>query len=181
MKKIELLAERAKIVEQVTSSEYYTLVLGSKNFGGVIGRINLTEDELKGNYENDKKLLKKFDAINNTLFESDAKEYVEVMGNRLSIATARKYLSEFLEDVWADRRTEDFGDFLKLTEIESSNNLRATMYSNCIIQTLESIDKDPLNLKERRHEFKKKQLDWYYALKTAVALSDATTEVELVY
>lgn len=181
MKKIELLAERAKIVGIVSDSQYYTTGIMSNGFGCATGKDNIEEKELKENYENDKKLLKKLDTINNILFEADAKEYVEVLGNRLSIATARKYLNEFKENIWGDKETEDFADFLDLRDIERSGNLRAAMYSRCIIQSFDIVDKDPMNLKERRSEFKKKQLDWYYALKTAVVVSDATTEVEMIY
>ena len=66
-------------------------------------------------------------------------------------------------------------------EVDTGGNLRAAMYRNCIIHELDIVDKDPLNLNDRRKEFRKKIIDWYYALKTAVAVSDATTEVELIY
>lgn len=181
MRKIELLAERAKIMEQILKSEYYTIKLKA-DFGGAAGRINITESELRENYENSEKLLKKLDAINNTLFETDAREYIDVMGNRLSVATARKYLEEFYEDILLDNRFDDgICRFKEIEEIDIGNNLRAAMYCSCIVHELETVDRDPLNLKDRRKEFKKKVVDWYYALKTAVAVSDATTEVELIY
>ena len=38
---------------------------------------------------------------------------------------------------------------------------------------------DPLHLKERSKEFEEKKIDWYLKLKVAVAISDATTDVEI--
>lgn len=181
MKKIELLAERAKITKQILNSEYYSTKVRA-GFGEPAQGVNITEAELKENYENSKKLLKKLDAINNTLFEADAHEYIDVMGNRLSVATARKYLHEFYEDILIDNGFHDGICRLgEVEEIEKGDNLRAAMYCKCIIHELDIVDKDPLNLKDRRNEFRKKMVDWYYAVKTAVAVSDATTEVELLY
>lgn len=183
MKKIELLAERAKITKQILKSEYYTAKLGAV-FGGPVERVNITEAELRENYENNKKLLKRLDAINNTLFETDAREYIDVMGNRLSVATARQYLEEFSEDIFLENR---FGDGIcicrlkNIEEIDIGDNVRANMYHECIVHESQTVERDPLNLKDRRKEFRDKITDWYYALKTAVAVSDATTEVELIY
>lgn len=179
MKKIELLAERAKITRHILKSEYHTICVTSR-LGGIPERVNIEEEELKENYADSENLLKKLDAINNALFEADAHEYIEVQGNRLSVATARKYLQEFNEDMFTKQEFMD--GICRIEEEEnfgSGENLRAIMYSNCIIHEWESVDKDPLNLKNRRKEFRKKLIDWYYALKIAVAVSDATTEVEL--
>ena len=181
MKKVELLAERAKITNQILKSEYFTIKLKGC-LGEPADRVNITEAELKENYENSERLLKKLDAINNILFETDARAYIDVMGNRLSVATARKYLEEFYEDAFLDFRFDDgICASKKDEEVDMGGNLRAAMYRNCIIHELDIVDKDPLNLNDRRKEFRKKIIDWYYALKTAVAVSDATTEVELVY
>ena len=169
MKKVELLAERAKITNQILKSEYFTIKLKGC-LGEPANRVNITEAELKENYENSERLLKKLDAINNVLFETDARAYIDVMGNRLSVATARKYLEEFYEDAFLDFRFDDGICALKKDEeVDTGGNL------------LDIVDKDPLNLNDRRKEFRKKIIDWYYALKTAVAVSDATTEVELIY
>lgn len=180
MKKIELLAERAKTVSMLEKSEYYTLKLTAFT-GECVQKPNVTETQLKERYENDEKLLKKLDAINNTLFESDAKEYVEVMGNRLSVATARKYLEEFDLDVLLDKRQDTFDIICEHEEVSPGCNLRGMMYSNCVVFEYESVDKDPLYLKNRVNEFKEKQLDWYYGLKTAVMIADVTTEVNFPY
>ena len=106
MKKVELLAERAKITNQILKSEYFTIKLKGC-LGEPANRVNITEAELKENYENSERLLKKLDAINNILFETDARAYIDVMGNRLSVATARKYLEEFYEDAFLDFRFDD--------------------------------------------------------------------------
>lgn len=180
MKKIELLAERAKITRQIVKSEYYTIKL-KQGFIDSVGMPDITETELKENYANNEKLLKKLDVINNALFEADAREYVDVLGNHLSIATARKYLQEFDDDLFlGDGFNDGICTIGEAEAIGSCNNLRAAMYADCIVDDVEVVDKDPLNLKERRKEFRKKMIDWYYALKTAVAVSDATTEVELL-
>ena len=183
MKKIELLAERAKIAEQIIKAQYYTIQI--KPMGSVSDPVmvtNITEAELREAYETSEKLLKKLDAINNALFEADAREYIDVMGNRLSVATARKYLNEFEEDGCLDSSFRDeICRIGEAEEVKKGENLRATVYCHCIIHELDIVDKDPLNLKERRNEFCKKMADWYYAVKTAVAVSDATTEVEMIY
>ena len=136
MKKVELLAERAKITNQIIKSEYFTIKLKGC-LGEPANRVNITEAELKENYENSERLLKKLDAINNVLFEADARAYIDVMGNRLSVATARKYLEEFYEDAFLDFRFDDGICALKKDEeVDTGGNLRAAMYRNCIIHEL---------------------------------------------
>lgn len=181
MKKIELLAERAKITGQILRSRYYT-VKNQGGFPGAVERSNITEAELKASYEDSKRLLKKLDAINNTLFETDAREYIDVMGNRLNVATARKYLQEFYEDEYMDGEfADDLDTIMNMKGTHGGSNLRAAVYSRCIVRVTDNVDRDPLKLEDRREEFRKKKADWYYALKTAVAISDAKTEVELIY
>ena len=86
------------------------------------------------------------------------------------------------DDLLTDNGFDD--DIFRIGEVEAigqGKNLRAAMYANCIVSPAEFVERDPLNLRERRKEFSNKIVDWYYALKTAVAISDATTEVELLY
>lgn len=177
MKKIELLAELAKAKRIMDTTEYYTLD-HSNAFREVK---HAKEEELKKNFENDQKLLRKVDIINNALFESDAKEYVEVLGNHLSVATARKYLDEFEEDICMDRRRDEIDDIREGEIISAGANMRAIMYNKCTVTWMDVVDKDPLNLKYRSAEFYKKMLDWYYGLKIAVSISDATTEIDCPY
>lgn len=179
MKKIELLAESSKTATLLGNSDYFTYELSGRF--GEVRRMNFTDEDMKEAFDNDLKLLKKIDAINNALFESDAKEYIEVMGNRLSVATARKYLDEIHEDILTDDKRDEFEDVGKEKVVSPGTNLRAMMFDRCIVHEFERVDKDPLDLKNRAAEFRKKILDWYYGLKVAVSVSDSTTEIECPY
>ena len=178
MKVVELLAEKAKINATVKMLEYYTLDHRG-DLGGVSWRTDIQEGSLKKNYETAQRLLRRLDDLNNALFESDAKNYVDVMGNHLSVATARKYLEEIKK---LDNDLEDVGFFGQPERDEclfGGNNLRLQVFSDCIINGPGKVGKDPLNLGGRQEEFKQKELDWYYGLKVAIAMSDAATEVSV--
>lgn len=177
MKVIELMAERAKIIFLLEQKQYYmtanrVIFFGQEKEADEYCKIS--DKAIKEAYEESIKLLRKLDAINNTLFESDSKTYLDVQGNYLSVSTARKYIQELTEFEADDQGQKTFKDFSVHSGFE---NMRWRFYENCMPSETEKVLKDPLNLKERREEFQNKQLDWKLQLRTAVSISDATTEV----
>lgn len=142
----------------------------------------------KQRYENDQRLLKRLDAINNTLCESDAATYIEVEGNRLSVATARMYLRELGVD------SPDLSDF-SFDGIGSLGNDFEFHRTNLRLAVLDKATRggnhpgffqaqntdDPMGLRDRAEEFEHQKLKFWSMLKKAVAVSDATTDVEFVF
>lgn len=176
MKIVELRAEKARTIS----------LLKNKQFCAHVGDIGMNfsvpmkvsdkavekkATQIRQDYNEAIQLLKKLDAINNALYESDAKTYIEVAGNHLSVATARQYLDEM-----NDTRDDDMdNDALRL----DSDNCRYDILDDCSSVAYEYAGNnfvDPLNLKDRKAEFDQKKLDWYYGLKTAVSIIDAITD-----
>ena len=175
MKVVELLAELQKINGMMKNLKFYSTQIGfSNSFCPSPMQEDMYDEKiLKSNYEKAMKLLRRADALNDALHESDAKTYVDVMGMRMSVATARQYLDEFHS--WSEDEVCDFGGDHVM--FDGDANLRWSMLDKCCVSGEGKVECDPLNLKERRNEFVEKKIDWYLGLKTAVAISDATTEV----
>lgn len=186
MKVVELRAEKMKVCQLILNSgDYYV----AKPMCGCVDDLfdnTLAEPEVKSRekvqkvYDSDRSLLKKLDAINNTLCEIDAGTYIEVDGNRLSVATARNYLRELeydnydeFEDVSLTAFSE--GMFTQ-KECGSRKNLRCYVLDKAVLSN--GNYEDPLKLREKKEENRKKVLDWCVNLRTAIAISDAVTEVE---
>lgn len=183
MKVMELRAKRTEVIALIHDSvNYFEKKETEVQPGGVIfssfGK-KLTEEQMKKARENDYQLLKKLDAINNALFESDAKTYIDVLGSHLSIATARQYLRELSND----EEDEDIFDFDQASYnrmVSLSDNAHCYVNNKNFLPPWVNNDDDyvdPMRLLEREEEFKKKRVEWRIGLKSAVAISDATTEV----
>lgn len=175
MKVVELLAERVKIRYMLTSVKLYGTGSEYRRPFRNEEEIRLTKQRIVDNHEFVQKLLKRTDALNNALHESDAKTFIQVMGCSLSVATARQYLSEFShvdDDGMAGFDPDDFPYY-------GFRNFRWTELNICCIRRKEDVTFDPLSLRERGAEFEEEKIDWYLGLKTAVAISDAVTEVEI--
>lgn len=182
MKVTELLAKRTEVVSLIRGSKDYfgRVLLGE--FGEGSGENVESKEELQKAFDTDAQLLRKLDTINNTLFEVDAKTYIEVMGNRLSVATAREYIRELRKVDDDDFMWDSINTFVTSTcnssFIGSTENMRYYVLDKCTRAPFKANDKnDPLRLHERTEEFEKKELRWCLDLITAVAMSDATTEV----
>ena len=175
MKVVELLAERMKIRYMLTSVKLYGSGTKYSMTKHNEEEICLAKQRIEDNYEFVQKLLKKTDALNDALHKSDAKTYIQVMGNKMRVATARQYLSEFSHvdyDCMAGFDPDDFPYY-------GFRNFRWSELNICCIHREEDVTFDPLSLKERGAEFEEEKIDWYLGLRTAVAISDAITEVEI--
>ena len=169
MKVVELLAERKKTINMLRKLSFYKVapISPSPCFLPQEEGNKFTEQDFKRNYEKAMKLLKRMDALNNALHESDSAHHVEVMGIRLSVATARQYLEEF--------RNGDGDEFTGFVDDEFScvgfDNLRWDIWNKCNVWRKDN----PTGGSE--DEFEEKKQDWFLGLKTALAISDANTEV----
>ncbi|HIR13415.1 MAG TPA: hypothetical protein IAB31_05775 [Candidatus Choladousia intestinavium] len=169
MKVVELLAERVKIRYMLTSIKLYGTGSEYRRPFHNEEEISLAKQRIEDNREFVQKLLKRTDALH----EADAKTYIQVMGCSLSVATARQYLSEFShvdDDGMAGFDPDDFPYY-------GFRNFRWTELDICCIRRKEDVAFDPLSLRERGAELEEEKIDWYLGLKTAVAISDAVTEV----
>jgi len=160
MKVVELLAERVKIRYMLTSVKLYGTGSEYRRPFRNEEEIRLTKQRIVDNHEFVQKLLKRTDALNNALHESDAKTYIQVMGCSLSVATARQYLSEFShvdDDGMAGFDPDDFPYY-------GFRNFRWTELNICCIRRKEDVTFDPLSLRERGAEFEEEKIDWYLGL-----------------
>lgn len=180
MKVVELRAERVRLGTLICNSQVYFWSSKEDCFNS--GTENLNEEDARKAYDSDQKLLKKLDAVNNALFESDAKTYIDVQENHLSVATARKYLGEMSRHDYED--ADDWDNIAPLfsnnyEDFGSTSNLRCFILdkSRMPIWVKRENLVDPLKLDERKEEVRQKYLDWCLGLKKAIAISDATTEV----
>ncbi len=174
MKVIDLIFEKEKLEKALSRSEYF-LDFGCEGAEQA--------EKVKRRFEEDQRMLKKLDAVNNALCGSDADTYVEVEGNRLSVATARLYLREVINrdpslfEVF-DGEDTGFSTF--------RGNSRAGFFEKCMGRGRMQVfpdrkSTDPLGLGDREEEFERKKVDWISGLRKAVAISDATTEVSFNY
>lgn len=169
MKVIELMYEREKLSQELKTLNKFVF-RSDECFGR--DRNELSQ-QTKRDFEESKKLLRRLDVINNILNESDGSTYIEVNEVHISIATARQYLEELknhnMYSVFAPFEAQTNNARMKfLKDCSFASNLTGNMEDYC----------DPLQLAGKERYYKKKMLDWEYNLKSAVALSDATTEVK---
>ena len=99
--------------------------------------------------------------------------YIPLGGSRRG--TARKYLSQFSHIYDDGMGVFSYRDF----PYYGFDNIRWRALDACCVSKKEEVIFDPLHLKERSKEFEEKKIDWYLKLKVAVAISDATTDVEI--
>ena len=81
MKVVELLAELQKINGMLKNLKFYSTQIGFSNSfcPSPMQEDMYDEKTLKSNYEKAMKLLRRADALNDALHESDAKTYVDVI------------------------------------------------------------------------------------------------------
>lgn len=176
MKVIDLIYEKKKMEHMLSQGSYFVMEQPDKE------KEARQAGKARQRYEGDQRLLKKLDEINNALCASDAAAYVEVEGCRLSVATARLYLREInggmldIDDVF-DGEGMGFNHY--------SGNLRDLFLQRCagggeskFLPEPRRID--PAGLCDRQEEFEAKKLDWEIGLKKAIAMSDATTDVDFI-
>lgn len=175
MKIVELYAERMKLFYLLSQNNIYLRATGRAFRYEEEVPDECDEQQIRENYVMVQKLLKKLDDMENSLNEVDGRTYVKVMGNCLSIATARKYLSQFSHIYDDGMGVFSYRDF----PYYGFDNIRWRALDACCVSKKEEVIFDPLHLKERSKEFEEKKIDWYLKLKVAVAVSDATTDVEI--
>lgn len=191
MKVIELRTEKVRLEMELQKGIYF--VPNSEPYFNRRTREVKKEmiEDIKKKYADDQQMLKKLDAVNNALNESDATTYVEVEGCRLSMATARQYYEQLTDDECKsrfDRLPDDDDETLDdlfhhtiCSDFIASENMRAVILNRCCIDQFLEEELDPLKLRDRRHEFRAKVTDWCFGLGLAIAKSDATTEVNFVF
>lgn len=182
MKVIDLRAEKQRVEYLLRKGQYYEILgIGQEKKGEC-------EERIREKHDRDRQMLKKLDSINNALCASDAATYVEVEGNRLSVATARLYLME-MSDGHMCEEEECFDGFdgrlvPRTRDFECGRNLRKLVYEKCTsVPTglgygLGNDMADPLGLSGRREEFEEKMFQWENSLRKAVAVSDAVTDIQ---
>lgn len=185
MKVIDLRAEKSRVEYLLKRGKYFEMSgLGQT-------KSEKCEERIRKRFDKDQQMLKKLDAINNALCASDAATYIEVEGNRLSVATARLYLMEMSGRYMCEEADSfnEFGSGLipRRQDFECDGNLRKLVYEKCAdIPTglgfgIGSDMIDPLGLAGRREEFEEKMFQWENSLRKAVAVSDAVTDIQFSY
>lgn len=169
MKVVELMYEREKLLQELTTLNKFAFS-SEECYGRSKEELS---QQTKKDFEESKKLLRRLDTINNILNESDGSTYIEVNEVHISIATARQYLEE-LKKPNMGSLFPPFGG--------STSNARMEFLRDCSFASESAENRedfyDPLQLAGKERYYEKKMLDWEYNLKSAVALSDATTEVK---
>ena len=169
MKVVELMYEREKLLQELTTLNKFAFS-SEECYGRSKEELS---QQTKKDFEESKKLLRRLDTINNILNESDGSTYIEVNEVHISIATARQYLEELKKPNMGSL----FPPFGGTTSNARMEFLRDCSFASKSAENREDFY-DPLQLAGKERYYEKKMLDWEYNLKSAVALSDATTEVK---
>ena len=178
MKVVELLAERQKIKNLLNNIKFYKSapICPPSVFMSDMSDVRketYTEQDFNRNYEKAMKLLKRMDELNNALHESDSQHYIEVMGIRLSVATARQYI----EELYNEDEDELLGFENNSFSCIAPENFRWNILNKCILWRKDNPESSSTSATGSEDEFEEKKLNWYLGLKTAVIISDANTEV----
>ena len=169
MKVVELMYEREKLSQELTTLNKFAFS-SEECYGRSKEELS---QQTKKDFEESKKLLRRLDTINNILNESDGSTYIEVNEVHISIATARQYLEELKKP----NMSSLFPPFGGTTSNARMEFLRDCSFASKSAENREDFY-DPLQLAGKERYYEKKMLDWEYNLKSAIALSDATTEVK---
>lgn len=186
MKLIELQTEKLKLESMLREGSYLEFVENDESG-------NAKKDtEFKQRYADDPRLLKKLDNINNALNEAYATTYIDLQGDRLSVATAKEYLEEVTpkKNIFTDSAFagEDIMN-KKQFAFEQWNNLHMCIMTKCstvkgnriLFSDVRQILYDPLKLADRKAEFETKQRNWCFELMEAITIAEVTTDVMFNY
>lgn len=185
MKLIELQTEKSK-VESLLREGSYIEVIHVKECDDAKKAL-----EVKQRYTEDQRLLKKLDSLNNVLKKAYATTYIDLRGDRLSLATAKEYLEE-IQPKKMNSSSSIFDEEIIINnkvEFDKWENLHMCIMSKCstmmgdrfLLEDARRAVSDPLKLADRKAEFETNQRNWCFELMEEISIAEATTDIVFNY